>query len=116
MRNLVFFFLGRRGEGGGRKFFSFLCWGCCHAIKPRQKMVTNRFGNKSSMQPMKGSAWTHEGSSFFLFVKEEWGEDFFSFFPCSHHVPYGSHGIPQFPRLFLKTVPNSTYFYPIWFA
>jgi hypothetical protein len=28
-------------------------------------MVTNSFENKSSMQPMKGSTWTHEGSSFF---------------------------------------------------
>ncbi len=42
-------------------------------------MVTNSFGNKSSMQPMKGSAWTQEGSSSFLFGKEGVGEEFFAF-------------------------------------
>jgi hypothetical protein len=50
-------------------------------------MVTNSFGNKSCMQPMKGSACTNEVSSFFLFGKEGGGEDF-SFFPCSHRVLY----------------------------
>jgi hypothetical protein len=34
----------------------------------------NTFGDKTSMQPMKGSAWTHEGFDFFPFW-EGWGKN-----------------------------------------
>ncbi len=64
-------------------------------------MVTNSFGNKSSMQPMKGSAWTQEGSSSFLFGKERVGEVFLSFSLSPVMFLMYSHKVPQ-------VVPNIT--------
>ncbi len=96
-------------EGGGKNFFFFLFLGCCHAINPGPKWWQTVFANKSSMQPMKGSAWTNEGPSFF------------SFFLCLHDVPYVflwcSQRIPQVLNLFHKAFPIiAPHFYPICFA
>jgi hypothetical protein len=46
-------------------------------------MVANSFGNKSCMQPMKGSACPNKGPVFFSFWGgggTGWGEEFFLFF------------------------------------
>ncbi len=45
-------------------------------------MVANNFGNKSCMQPMKGSTCTNEGFGFFLFgeVGRAGGGNFFLLF------------------------------------
>jgi hypothetical protein len=85
----VWFFLFGEGEWGGF-FFFFLFWGWLPCHYPTTKIVTKSFGNKSFMQPRKGSAWTCEGSRFFSFWDLEGVgvEFFFAFFPCSHHVPY----------------------------
>ncbi len=54
-------------------------------------MVQTVLENKSSIQPMKGSAWTHKGVQFFSFW-EGGGEEFFFFpmFPsCSRKIGDG---------------------------
>ncbi len=112
-RGVWFFSFWGAGEGGNFFLSSFLGVLPCH--QPRSKMVTNSYANKSSMQPMKGSAWTHEGSSYFLCGK--WGKNFLLLslvpimFPmCSCKV------LPRVPNLFPQTFPIAPHFFPIWFA
>ncbi len=67
-------------------------------------MGTNSFGNKSSMQPMKGSAWTRQGSSFIVLGRR--GGGFFLLLSpsCSLYVPMRfQKGSPS-----SQNVPNST--------
>ncbi len=68
-------------------------------ISPGPKMVMNSFGNRNFMQPM-GRLSMHSKclDVFFFKVLEGVPRIFFSFLPCSQHVPY----------VFPKGVPHST--------
>ncbi len=76
------------GEGWGGGIFSlFFFGGVVMPLGQAKNSDVNTFGNKSSMQPMKGSAWTHEGSNPFSFWEGQ-GRNLLPFSPCSHHSAY----------------------------
>ncbi len=89
------------GEGWGGGIFSlFFFGGVVMPLGQAKNSDVNTFGNKSSMQPMKGSAWTHEGSNPFFFLGRT-GEESFAFFPLVPIIlPICSHQLVQFPNLF----------------
>ncbi len=97
MRGPVFsFWVG----GGVEEFFpsSFL-GGVVMPLGQAKNSDINTFGNKSSMQPMKGSAWTHKGSNPFLFRKDRGG--IFCLFPLVPIIlPICSHQLFHVPKLF----------------
>ncbi len=110
-RGLVFFFLGRRG---GRKFVSLFFFGGVAMPSAQVKNGDKQFhANKSSMQPMKGSAWTHQGSSYFLCWK--WGKIFLLFSIVPIMFPMCSCKVPQgFPSCSPQTSPIAPHFFPKW--
>ncbi len=101
MRGPVFFF--SVGQWGGRIFSLFLFGGVVMPLGQAKNSDINTFGNRSSMQPMKGSAsWTHEGSDPFSFWEGR-GRNLLPISPCSHHSPH------MFPSVFSSSqvVPQS---------
>jgi hypothetical protein len=85
MRGLVFFFWV--GQWVEEFFPSSFLGGVVMPLGQAKNSDINTFGNKSSMQPMKGLACTHEGSDPFSFWEGR-GRNLLPFSPCSHHSPY----------------------------
>jgi len=89
----------------------------CHYY-PTPKMVTDSFGNKSFMHPMRRLSMPFGGDQFFSLRRGEGA--IFGFFPCSQCVLNllfsGSQRVPQVPKLFLQTFPIAPQFHLLWFA
>jgi hypothetical protein len=79
-------------------------------------MVTNSFGNKSFVQPMRRRLNIHSrGLQFFSFWRGREGIFLVSFY-IPNVLPSCSHVIPQVPKLFLNMFPIAPQVYDIWFA
>jgi hypothetical protein len=80
-------------------------------------MMTNVFGNRNFMHPMRRlnmcSSWW---AQFFIFWGGVGGDIFLFFFPVPNVFSSCSHRVPQVLKLFSKMFAIAPQFYPIWFA
>ncbi len=109
-RSLVFFILGRRG---GRKFVSVFFFGGVAMPSAQVKNGEKRLCKLKFHAANEGSAWTQEGSSYFICGK--WGKNFLVFSLVPIMFPMCSCNVPQrFPSCSPQTFPIPPHFFPKW--